>query len=302
MLALPRDPKDPLKLADWLELYALISGDRNSSYGDLVTALKAASFINPREITNAEELPTSVFEELARRVKATGAAYPFDVDGAIIRCKAQPLSYETYIFCLCLSYFTWKGLAKGSAIHPDRIFEHLCTDVARAFVVGEARRFGAPRISEVFATKFPKAVEELAARDLREGEGFKKKQEVSASGDGGLDIVAWRKHPDDMPGKLIFFGACATGGDWPKKLHEQLSPITFAENFFADSMVSRIVGGFFIPHRVPKGKWDMLSRLAGGVLFDRCRIAHWSPRLPRHCPAGNGLQWAKSKLDAVKGK
>src|SRR5947209_149829 len=136
MLALPRDPKDPLKLADWLELQALVSGDRNSSFGDLVTALKAASLINPRDVATAEELPTIVFEELARRAKAANDAYPFELDGAVVRCKRRPLSYETYIFCLCLSYFSWK--ANDSRIRPDRVFEHLCTDVARAFVVGEA--------------------------------------------------------------------------------------------------------------------------------------------------------------------
>jgi len=280
-----------------LELYALVSGDRNSSYGDLVTALKAASIINPREIT-ADELPTIVFEELAHREKAAIDAYPFEVVGGVVRCKKRPLSYETYIFCLCLSYFSWK--AQGAQIRPDRVFEHLCTDVARAFVVGEARRFGAPRVSQVFASAFPKAVDQLVTRDLLEGVGYKTQEEVSASGDAGLDIVAWRHHPDEMPGKLIFFGACATGGDWKDKLHEQHSPATFAENFFADSMVSRIVSGFFIPHRVPKAKWDRFSRRAGGILFDRCRIAHWSPRLPRRCPAGSGLQWAKSELDAVK--
>ncbi len=92
MLPLPRDPRDPLKLADWLELYALVSGDRNSSYGDLVTALKAASIINPREIT-ADELPTIVFEELAHREKAAIDAYPFEVVGGVVRCKKRPLSY-----------------------------------------------------------------------------------------------------------------------------------------------------------------------------------------------------------------
>jgi hypothetical protein len=299
MLSLPREPNDPLKLADWLELYALISGDRNSSHGDLVTALKAASVIDPREIAQ-EELPTTVFEELLRREKAARGGYPFEVDGSVLRCKKRPLSYETYIFCLCLSYFSWKGLQRGAPVRPDRVFEHLCAEVARAFLVGEARRFGAPRVAEVFASSFPKAVDELAAVHLQEGGGFKAQDEVSASGDAGLDIVAWRKHPDEMPGKLIFFGACASGGDWAQKLHEQHTPATFAENFMANSMVSRIVGGFFIPHRVPTSKWDRLSRKAGGMLFDRCRIAHWSPRLPRHCPSGSGLQWAKSKLAAVR--
>jgi|ERR1700730_2187088 len=296
-LPLPEDPNDAMKLADWLELYALIAGDGNSSHGDLFTALKAASIIDPRRV-EGEALPTAVFDELRHRARAADRGYPFEIEGSVLRAKNDWKEHESYIFCLCLSYFRWKGLKKGERLRPDRVFEALSTEVAKEFVRGKARRFGWPREKSVFPNPFPKAVDELCQIAIREGFGFKAQQGVSTSGDGGLDVVAWRDHPDERPGKLIFFGACASGADWREKLRE-LSPRTFAENYMADSLVSPILSGFFVPHRIPEELWNRLTRDAGGMLFDRCRMAYLAPKLPSPCAHGNGLEWAMAQLDRM---
>src|SRR2546423_903736 len=35
--------------------------------------------------------------------------------------------------------------------------------------------------------------------------------------DGGIDIIAWRNHPDRMPGKIYLLGQCASGYGWQDK-------------------------------------------------------------------------------------
>src|SRR5438067_2382059 len=98
-LALPSEATNILKLSDWLEIYALISPDENSSRGDLEKMIRTASVFESRNREAVEEVCLEVFSELEQRATAAGEAYPFIIDGAVLNCKPNREEFIAYIFC-----------------------------------------------------------------------------------------------------------------------------------------------------------------------------------------------------------
>src|SRR5437867_431865 len=142
MLPLPPFSIDRIKLADWIELSALLSPDGNESSGDLERALKRASVLEGEGEDAIQRNILDVFCELEARSKAAREAYPFIINGSLLETKAEWKEYPAYVFCLCLSYFGHKQTkSKGQ---PQRWFEHLSRDAAQHYLGGEALRFGSP--------------------------------------------------------------------------------------------------------------------------------------------------------------
>jgi hypothetical protein len=152
--------------------------------------------------------------------------------------------------------------------------EHLSRDAAKQYLGGEGVRFGAPRLTSELPSKFATAIDKLCKHMLKEGDGFK---------DGGLphrqddavDIIAWKHFPDELPGKLIMFGNCASEQDWEGSKKTELAPQAFWNDWMIDPSRTEIIKSFFIPHRTEKERFLPHLRRAG-IIFDRCRIAYWT--------------------------
>lgn len=150
-LQLPRSPTDVLKLADWLEVLALISADENSSKGDLEEALRASSVLERSSSENTDELIEKkcidVFSEIEQRILSSGAAYPYQLEGGVLQLTPDRAKSHPYLFCLCLSYFDWStpGSAKKAGIDPRLLFEELCSVAAAHYTSGESMTFGTSR-------------------------------------------------------------------------------------------------------------------------------------------------------------
>ena len=273
MLPLPGiDSTDAIQLADWLEITALISGDRNSSRGDLEGALRRASLFEREGNDGIQGKVLEVFRELEDRVTAAKTAYPFILEGSVLRVKENWEDLPFYVFCLCLSYFGAEQ-KRGSKAFPRRWFEHISRDALSQYLGGESLRFGSPRLKKEIPVGFKDAMNYVCKR-LKEGEGYK---------DGGLpdrkddavDIIAWRHFPDELPGKLIVFGNCATERDWEGAKKTELTPFAFCSDWMIDTPKCDIVKSLFIPHRVERKR--LLSHLKrAGIIFDRCRVSYWA--------------------------
>lgn len=268
---------DPLRLADWCELDAILQRDRTSSQGDLEEGLSLSGLLgDDRQLV--ESLAIDVYLELANRVDAAGSAYPFELKGRVLRLRGALDDYAGYVFCLCLSYFGHK-VTKGELMFPRRMFENLCCVAAKNFVGGDVTRFAFPR--DAVSSHLRAVVEELPTSfqgALREmcrliGEGEYRDRPTQGGLDRKLDVVAWRHFEDRLPGKLLLFGQCASGNDWENKVYE-LNPDAVCKSWMRTQPISPIIKGFFIPHRIAPERWEDMSRLAG-VIFDRCRIAFW---------------------------
>jgi hypothetical protein len=275
-LALPSEVTNILKLADWLEIYALISADGNSSRGDLEKTLRTASVFESRGREAVEEVCLQVFSELEQRAVAAAEAYPFVVDGAVLRCKANRTEFIAYIFCLFLSYFRWStGRNYEITINPWLLFEELSRIAAVEYINGDGISFGTSRGAGTATTAaFKKAIKDLCKK-IGEGTDFKE-QAVLHRQDDKVDLVVWKDFSDKRTSKLVMFGQCAAGDNWIGKVTE-LRPDAFWRQWMVDSNVSPHLRSFYIPHRVEIKQWNFYARKAD-ILFDRCRVAFWAYR------------------------
>jgi len=290
MLDLPYDDlTDPLRLADWLELYAILSPDSNSSRGDLDSALRTVSL---SELDNSEKIEQKileVFEECEQRTKAAGQAYPFDIDfRGILSLKTGGLeSFPIYIFCLCLSYYPLTDTHIG-----PKLFEQVSCLAAKGYLHGQAVGFGSPRTN--LPSSFAEAVTGLC-KLIGEGEEFREQPSLSCQ-DDTLDLVAWKDFKDRKPSKVLMFGQCGAGRNWSDKLGE-LHPGTFWDQWMKVASVSpEPLRSFFTPYRVGRHLWEHRARHAG-ILFDRCRIAHWAHQ--EEADHTSVIQWSESFLTSI---
>ncbi len=296
MVPLPDSPTDDLQLADWLEVVALLSEDLNASRGDLESVLNRASVLDPEDAEAVDRKVLDVFSELELRATAAGSGYPFSVEGPVLQATSNWKNCSSYVFCLFVSYFRWKR-PTGSPYYPARLFEALSAEAARQWLGGQAVRFGSPRAPEELPKSFAKALDCVCKELIREGGGFKKRPHaVHWSKDYGLDVVAWRDWPDALSGKLILFGACASGEDWQDKTRDLVLGDFFALQM-NESPESRVIPAFFVPRRVPQTRWRQTS-IEAGIIFDRCRIAAMAPQLPTVGSHGDGYAWIEMILAA----
>ena len=119
---------------------------------------------------------------------------------------------------------------------------------------------------------FSEALKELCVL-LGEGEVAQHESTLNRK-DDGLDLVAWSHFPDRYPSKLVMFGQCTAAKDWESKLQD-LSIDRFCRFWLSRIVSPGPIKSFFTPHRVLFDKWE-LAASGSGILFDRCRIAHWA--------------------------
>ena len=287
MLELPtNDPTNSIKLADWLELYAMISGDNDSSRGDLEGALRVASYAEISDNEAVEGKILEVFYELEQRENSAGIGYPFQLDGGLLRLKSSWKDYPVYSFCLSLSYFGLTNTQNGPTL-----FEQISCYAAKKYLNGDAVAFGFPRTE--LPNSFPEAVTELS-NIIGEGRGFRSQPGLDKK-DDKLDLVAWVDFIDRLPSKLILFGQCAAGNNWEEKLAE-LQPDAFWNQWMNEAPISPLVRSFFIPHRIEMNKWDITGRNAG-IVFDRCRIAYWAHQVDQDF--SQYIEWVDDLLSNI---
>jgi len=286
MLEFPTDdPSNPLKLADWLEISALLSGDDNASRGDLERILRRAGFCELEDDEAIERKTLDTFEELEQRLKAAQTAYPFILDyRGVLELKTRWEDFPVYIFCLCLSYF---GFGERHTI--PKLFEHISCLAAQGYLQGNSIGFGWPRAE--LPTSFPDAVTALCDL-LGEGRGYREQSALDRK-DDTLDVVAWKDFTDRSSSKIFMFGQCAAGQNWETKLSE-LDPKVFWDQWMQYPLVSPIpIKSYFVPHRIERKKWEFVARKAG-VIFDRCRIAFWAQQEKVDYSAH--VEWIRSVL------
>lgn len=274
MLTFPSST-DHLILADWLETLAVVSPDRNSSFGDLERPLRRSSALEDSDDQRAQEAIAEkwlqILGEFRDRERSAGDAYPFAIEGVTLKLKGHAPDFAAYLFCLSLSTLV-PNMSKKKQVYPRRLFEDLACSASEQYLGGESLRFAHPRTN--LPKEFHRAVSVLCTRI---GEGDQYRDQPSLSGkDRTLDVVAWKPFQDGLPGKLVLFGQCASGFDWNAKLGA-LRPKDFCDQWMLDPPPSHLLRAFFLPHTLPRERWKWTSR-QGGIIFDRCRIAHWAHR------------------------
>ncbi|MDE0693491.1 MAG: hypothetical protein OXI55_14785 [Gammaproteobacteria bacterium] len=165
----------------------------------------------------------------------------------------------------------------------DRVLEdidgtHLLEQLAKAILhnyLGEDSR------SLVFGTSdrssFADKVDRLCG-ELGEGGGYiSLTGQTRRSGDGKLDVVAWKAFADGLPGKLILFAQCKTGTSWRPELN-QLQPRAFCDKWIRRPFGVDPIRAFVVAEAEDRVVFPEAVQ-DGGLLFDRCRIVDFCPDL-----------------------
>lgn len=203
---------------------------------------------------------------------------------------------STYVFLLLLSKFGVNAAA-GARVRPERDFEDISMAAAEGYFGHNEHNgsylFAFPRRTR--SQGFAAAVDELS-EELGEGGGANRVAPTAQQKDAHLDVVVWHGFADRRPGQIIAFGQCAAGGNWTTKLSELPDTRSWCQAWMRDPPSVPAVRMFFMPHRPTREEWKTRA-IVGGVLFDRCRIAHHVPQLPSQVQS-RCLRWSEAVRDS----
>ena len=162
-------------------------------------------------------------DEIIRRFKIVGPPYPFRIDeSGQALCFTPPVTKagSVYLFCLFLSHafdrsIIPKKLAPKVTSKERRLFQACSTVAAGGFLQGPAISFGWPRPdNSAFLVALQKTYTLF-------GDGTPHHTAPAAASkaikDGGIDIVAWRRAADQLPGTFYMIAQVASGADWDQK-------------------------------------------------------------------------------------
>ena len=300
------------KLADWFELQAIFSSRHMSSVGDLTNIFDIAddgpnlkNLSDPvtgdpldQEILEEERfnLLDAAFAELDYRAICLGKSYPFVVDGkngvlrAAFQKKRPHYGQVAYTFCLVTTAIREKMLSGLDRLNQE-ILElplhfQVCAGVAAGgYFGGAVCSFGFPRAEgDAFLPALRKAYERFGYGDART---TVKPGLSTAPKDGGIDVIAWKDHPDLLPGKLYSLGQTASGSNWlGKSVTEDVQP--FHGDWFTEHPAMHYVPALYIPfltyadldefdeetYKSAKATKVASRERRFGLIFDRLRIAH----------------------------
>ncbi len=283
---------------DWLELTALTSPRRAGSAEDLIGALRASGVTDAlvEEALDDEDVDidaaTDQGSERAQALAESALAladersrsvlrpqrYPFDPRGRSLVARPGAAS-STYTYLLLLTHY---GESAGPAgENGAELFESVAAVAARNYFGGDSTgavvyQFGFPHRNA--PAGFADAVDDMCMR-MNEGGGARRERPtIGHQKDGKLDLAAWIPMPDQRYGKVLGFGQCATGRNWPAKVSE-LQASTWCSTWMLEVPPAIPLPLFFLPHRISATEWTDRAPYAG-VMFDRCRLTAYAARVP----------------------
>lgn len=299
-------------LADWFELQAILSSRRLSSAGDLTNILDIADDgPNHHDLTDPvtgepldqeilEESRSGLFDaafaELEYRAKCLGDSYPFEVDSSALLLRADFQEGElhfgqvAYTFCLVTTAIREKRLSGLDCLQVEILqlplhFQVCACVAAGGYFGGAVCSFGFPRAEgDAFLPALRRAYERFGYGDART---IPKPGQAAAAKDGGIDVIAWKDHPDRLPSKLYSLGQSASGSNWlGKSVTQDVQP--FHGDWFTDHPAAYYIPALYIPfltyadldeyddetYKNAKATKVASRERRFGLIFDRLRIAH----------------------------
>jgi hypothetical protein len=256
VFAVPDETVSRSKVADWLELKAIVSPDSRIGFGTLVSAT-ALTENEPKEDIGDEDLHEEDFvlsaqNEIERRQRTVGPGYPFKIseNGKALEF-ITPLNQvgSIYLFCLYVSQaFDYTIIPKKIAPAVDNrirdLFQVCATVAAGGYVRGPAISFGFPRPDGMDFLKKLKRVYKLFG-DGRPCQQPRKSAPPNVK-DNGIDIIAWCRAVDELPMTHYLIGQVASGRDWVNK---SVKPDRehFHKYWFVETPASQPDDAMFVP-------------------------------------------------------
>jgi hypothetical protein len=265
-----------------------------------------------------QQLVAITFAELTARAELMGPAYPFHVDDARLQLRLDPAATVSgagslvYVFCLLASSVRNKVLTVSASLTQDipNIFQVCACLAAGGYVDGSVSSFGFPRAKgDDFLPALAETFERFGAGKLHLSvpAGF-----PDSLKDGGIDVVAWKDHPDRMPGKTFLLGQVASGSNWDGKSVRPYIPqlrLWFATPPATDSLAAMFIP-FTLHQDLPENDHAaFLDTVHGhfafqeamfGIVFDRARVAHYADLCMKADSSRRAEVEGADRLDDVK--
>ena len=272
--------------ADYLELKAIFSKEKESFSRDIIDALNFAADSEladvDAEMKNREEVADGAVARMASRKRVLAATYPFELDerGDVISFVVEEpdLGQTAYLLSLLLSNLrAVSPMLDGFEMHPSdqkvrelrQWFQYFATAALAAEIGGPAWSFGFPRPG---GTGFIGKLTEIWGV-LKDGSVEAHASAPENPKDGGVDVFAWREQRDGLPGFLLAAAQVATGKDWKDKSIVSHMDRVFPGRWFERPPVTWMVPYHVIPFARPDNEFPDDVRVLGNVLH-RLRVPH----------------------------
>ncbi|QNM82401.1 hypothetical protein H8M03_10335 [Sphingomonas sabuli] len=251
-----------------------LSRDEPDLNDDGVPDEEATSITAERHAIYVEEC----FRQLEYRGGAFGAAYPFQVDGNLLKLSERynPLQC-LYLFLLYASRTRTFRNTRGLAQELADYFELISRDVLRKLMPSAADviMFG-PNSDDRrkrFHTDLRTALPMLAKFMGMQMAPDWKSEDEAAQGDASIDLVGVQKLDDGQGGWNVFLGQCAAHekhDSWKKKRAE--ADLDYHRSRFHTKVRTQSV--LFVPgcFRQTNGEWVNKAAADNVILMDRLRI------------------------------
>ena len=288
-------------IADWLEIQALCSTRQRASLGTLSNVMDIISDnaaernnvsyddsddILDNDIVEEErnDINDSVIEELVYRQEKLGDAYPFRITDHGQTLELLPHSPDAeigrtvYIFCLLASSIRDAIIQPRNVVSAEEyaigdVFQVCSCLAAGGYIRGEVASFGWPRATgNGFLPALRQVYDRFGYQYVRDElpEGW-----PDSVKDGGIDVVAWRDHPDRMPGKIYLLGQCASGKNWKAK-----SVISYIESlhmrWFVFAPAKYALPAMFIPFTLHGDLHEVKDKTRARVYVDMIKDRFWT--------------------------
>jgi len=268
---------------DWLEASVLLD-DGELSQSDVVDTLVEEHIYDGANPDFCSEYVTSAWKELRRRLSWTGKGTPIGFKHQRMEALCDWTEALAHSFCLVLGlaphYSGWVDAFGPDYTEQGALFEELTREAMQA--VFHDWEFTPTGWSTDRESKIHEVVPRLATA-LCEETGNLDRWANELAHESGLDLVWHRRFPDGRGGFPVYLAQCASGADWPEKLHTP----DLAEWKKLIDWQGLPAKAFALPFALLDGEFRRRSNKVQGLLLDRYRILS---------PSADGRHWLSREL------
>lgn len=257
-------------LADWIEA-SLLFDENEISKSNLVDALIEGNICEDSGQDLANEIADRGWVEIEQRQRWGGVSNNLQILGPRITntndWRAEPIRAFFVLLSVLQFYPEWSK-SHRNYVEQGELFERVIEVICPALLPGwEVLRAG---WSPDNAVSVKTIVSILCERLYTLGSLRLDEWVPDAAKDAGLDIVCFRKFPDEREATPTFFLQCASGTNWREKLH---TPNAEEWKTYLDAAVQPSTG--IVAPFVISTKKVRLAGLKGQIIvFDRIRLLH----------------------------
>lgn len=257
-------------LADWLEANLLFS-DKNISKSDVSDLLIEEEICDDAGQDLAHLIATDGWSEISLRKRWGGTSPVLEIASNRLSFAPDWRDDISRAFFLVLSlqksYPNWAEEHRDNSTQGE-LFEKIVEEICPGLLPGwDVLRAGwSPENTVSISGIVPILCEHLHTS----GHPSLDEWTSDAANDGGLDIVCFRRFPDEREATPTYFLQCASGANWRDKIHTP-SAITWMKYLDAAVQPSTGIAAPFVISQKDMKR----SGLSGQItVFDRIRLLH----------------------------